>query len=262
MATGAAKYIATGRSYASMTSSFVDLYQRYAIWTRLEHRWQPHTHAQPLTPALPPPSTTATRARTSFFAFELIVLCVRVSPRCRPASRHAIVAARLYTHQPGYFLLYTWPVWLVALAILLSPWAFNPKSFEWALASPHAPLLHLLLYRPLRPHAPRVSRVARPERADSKTSWPEWHAAALSAQRRQSTGRRLQRVALSLIPKAIAFAGATAALRVDRFGHASFRSLLAFVYAARRPPPAPPLHPCSADDNTSSLIRPTHGDKL
>ena len=40
------------------------------------------------------------------------------------------VAYRLYTHQPGYFLLYTWPVWLVALAILLSPWAFNPKSFE------------------------------------------------------------------------------------------------------------------------------------
>ena len=31
MATGAAKYIATGRSYASMTSSFVDLYQRYAM---------------------------------------------------------------------------------------------------------------------------------------------------------------------------------------------------------------------------------------
>ena len=99
------------------------------------------------------------------------------------------------------------------------------------------------------------------ERADSKTSWPEWHAAALSAQRRQSTGRRLQRVALSLIPKAIAFAGATAALRVDRFGHASFRSLLAFVYAARRPPPLSP-HQCSADDKTSSLIRPTHGDKL
>ena len=41
-----------------------------------------------------------------FFAFELIVLCV---------------AYRLYTHQPGYFLLYTWPVWLVALAIL-STW--------------------------------------------------------------------------------------------------------------------------------------------
>ena len=180
---------------------------------------------------------------------------------------------RLYTHQPGYFLLYTWPVWLVALAILLSPWAFNPKSFEGMMrrVSDRAPHIHAQHHcsapapsstgLSVRTHFHEFLVWLDSERADSKTSWPEWHAAALSAQRRQSTGRRLQRVALSLIPKAIAFAGATAALRVDRFGHASFRSLLAFVYAARRPNAAP-LHPCSADDNTSSLIRPTHGDKL
>ena len=231
MATGAAKYIATGRSYASMTSSFVDLYQRYAMG-RVSDR-EPHTRAARHHSLCS--SLHYRYARSHFFfAFELIVLCV---------------AYRLYTHQPGYFLLYTWPVWLVALAILLSPWAFNPKSFEGL---------------SVRTHFHEFLVWLDSERADSKTSWPEWHAAALSAQRRQSTGRRLQRVALSLIPKAIAFAGATAALRVDRFGHASFRSLLAFVYAARPSAsrPALPPHTCSADDNTSSLIRPTHGDKL
>ena len=154
MATGAAKYIATGRSYASMTSSFVDLYQRYAMG-RVSDK-EPHTRAAPHHSLCS--SLHYSYARSHFFfAFELIVLCV---------------AYRLYTHQPGYFLLYTWPVWLVALAILLSPWAFNPKSFEGMMrrlgqGASHtrtAPLLssRSFLYRPLRPHAlPRVSRVAR-----------------------------------------------------------------------------------------------------
>ena len=53
MATGAAKYIATGRSYASMTSSFVDLYQRYAMG-RVSHL-APRTRSPTLLTSPAPP---------------------------------------------------------------------------------------------------------------------------------------------------------------------------------------------------------------
>ena len=73
MATGAAKYIATGRSYASMTSSFVDLYQRYAMGRVLDK--EPHTRAARHHSLYP--SLDYRYARSHFFfAFELIVLCV------------------------------------------------------------------------------------------------------------------------------------------------------------------------------------------
>ncbi len=73
MATGAAKYIATGRSYASMTSSFVDLYQRYAMG-RVSDK-EPHTRAARHHSLYP--SLDYRYARSHFFfAFELIVLCV------------------------------------------------------------------------------------------------------------------------------------------------------------------------------------------
>ena len=83
---GSASYIATGRSFASLTSNFVHLYHLYA-----------YSHF--------------------YFAVKIATLALLYG---------------LVTDLYSYYSLATWGVWLLAASTLLSPWVFNPQSFEFS----------------------------------------------------------------------------------------------------------------------------------
>ena len=82
------------------------------------------------------------------------------------------------TALPGYYPLGTWGIWVLILAMMLSPWFFNPQSFRASTLLPHFPEWLLWLDE-------------EPGITNGMGSWRVWHVRALFVQRHMSAGARI-----------------------------------------------------------------------
>jgi hypothetical protein len=122
----------------------------------------------------------------------------------------------VFTTQTGSMpFIQTWPIWLMAFAQCLSPWIFNPRSFQG-----RELILNLYEFEEwLDPFA--------------TNGWQQWHANALKPMRMCTGGRKVVIFLSSkLVPKLLLFTAATAALRIDpvtdgsKYNYAIFRTAI------------------------------------
>ena len=111
----------------------------------------------------------------------------------------------------GYFAV-TWPVWSVSFSLMLSPWLFNPKSFEGLGVRTH-------FYEFLEWLDSEDGEAAEGE----VPPWPAWHHAKLAGQAKLGFGSKLVRTLFGQVPKIALYCGALAALRVTSFNNGMLR---------------------------------------
>ena len=177
---GSARYVATGRSFVTMSSNFVLLYSLYA--------------------------------RSHFLiAAELSYLSTIFLVFTESGQTLALIK--------------TWPVWLVVLSMVLSPWFFNPRAFQGI--SVYNNLEEFLAW--LDPGS-ELSRRGK--------GWARWHADTMRVQRRAPLSRKAVIIlSQKLFPQLCLFTTATAALYINPIGDGSrlnfaiFRSWLTMMSA-------------------------------
>ena len=178
---GSARYIATGRGY-TMSSNFLLLYDRYS--------------------------------RSHFYcAFDL--LFVTICYYAFTASGTRVDGTTDWVP----LVSTTWPVLLVCFSLWLSPWIFNPHSFQASTI-----MIHWEEFR---------SWLDADPDSGEQSGWQQWHATHFRAQR---SALRVRKVLLFLgqkfFPKLVVFTCCTAGFRIDPLGdgqnlnYAMFRSMI------------------------------------
>ena len=154
---GGAQYIATGRSFAALTSNFTHLFHLYA---------RTHFYFAAKASALGVLYCLVTRyagapSRPRARAFPLSAVCA-------PSRRYNTVESQEIQNFGTGWLLFarlamtTWPLWLISLSILLGPWVFNPQSFKTSALNAH--FVEWLMWLDGEPGV-----------ANGMGSWHRWH---------------------------------------------------------------------------------------
>jgi len=117
------------------------------------------------------------------------------------------------TTQPGYFPLYTWQIWILIISFGMSPWLFQPASFE----------THNLVAGFKDWVAWTMNEPSDVVSASSKGSWGKWH----KANQVHTVDSKLFQLMRATLIRFITFMICCGALKCDnQHDSPSFRSLL------------------------------------